>query len=71
MKLLIIEDEKLIADNLKMGLEQHRFAVDVAYTGEEGYKLVNDFNYDVIILDLMLPDMQGEELCRKIKTGKK
>ena len=70
MRLLIIEDEKLIADNLKTGLEQHRFSVDVAYTGKEGYKLVNDFNYDVIILDLMLPDMKGEELCRKLRHEK-
>lgn len=70
MKILIIEDEKQIADNLKEGLEQHRFSVDVAYNGEEGYKLVNDFNYDVIILDLMLPDMQGEELCRKLRQEK-
>jgi len=70
MKILIIEDEKQIADNLKEGLERHRFSVDVAYTGEEGYKLVNDFNYDVIILDLMLPDMQGEELCRKLRQEK-
>jgi len=70
MKILIIEDEKQIADNLKEGLGHHRFSVDVAYTGEDGYKLVNDFNYDVIILDLMLPDMQGEELCRKLRQEK-
>ncbi len=70
MKLLIIEDEKLIADNLKMGLEQHRFSVDVAYTGEDGYKLINDFNYDVIIMDLMLPDIQGEELCQRLRQEK-
>jgi DNA-binding response OmpR family regulator len=70
MKILIIEDERLIADNLKAGLEQHRFSVDVAYTGEEGYGLANDFNYDVIILDLMLPDIQGEELCRKLRQEK-
>jgi len=70
MKILIIEDEKLIADNLKIGLEQHRFTVDVAYTGEEGYNLANEFNYDVIILDLMLPDIQGEELCRKLRHDK-
>ena len=37
MKILIIEDEKLIADNLKVGLEQHRFTADIAYTGKEGY----------------------------------
>jgi len=70
MKILIIEDEKQIADNLKEGLEQHRFSVDVASTGEDGYKLVNDFDYDVIILDLMLPDMQGEDLCRKLRQEK-
>lgn len=70
MKLLIIEDEKLIADNLKAGLEQHRFSVDVAYTGEEGYRLANDFSYDVIILDLMLPDITGEEICRKLRQEK-
>ena len=37
MKLLIIEDEKQVADNLKEGLEQHRYSVDVAYNGEDGY----------------------------------
>jgi len=70
MKILIIEDEKLIADNLKAGLEEHRFVVDVAYTGEDGYALASDFDYDVIILDLMLPDMQGEELCRNLRQEK-
>jgi len=70
MKILIIEDEKLIADNLKTGLEQHRFTVDVAYTGREGYHLAHDFEYDVIILDLMLPDIEGEELCRRLRQEK-
>lgn len=70
MKILIIEDEKLIADNIKAGLEQHRFAVDVAYSGEDGYALAGDSDYDVIILDLMLPNMQGEELCRKLRIEK-
>jgi len=70
MKILIIEDEKLIADNLKTGLEQHRFTADVAYTGREGYHLAHDFEYDVIILDLMLPDMEGEELCRRLRLEK-
>lgn len=70
MKLLIIEDEKLIADNLKLGLEQHKFAVDVAYTGEDGYRLINEFSYDLIIMDLMLPDIQGEELCKRLRQEK-
>jgi two-component system OmpR family response regulator len=70
MKILIIEDEKLIADNIKAGLEQHMFAVDVAHSGEDGYALAGDSDYDVIILDLMLPNMQGEELCRKLRMEK-
>ncbi len=67
MKILIIEDEKLIADSLKKGLEYHRFSVDVAYNGKDGYLLTQQFEYDVIILDLMLPDIQGEEICKKIR----
>jgi DNA-binding response OmpR family regulator len=70
MKILIIEDEKLIADNLKVGLEQHRFTADIAYTGKEGYSLIHNYEYDVIILDLMLPDMEGEELCRRLRKEK-
>ena len=70
MRILIIEDEKLIADNLKIGLEQHRFAVDVAYTGEDGYTLINDSDYDVIIMDLMLPGIHGEELCKRLRQEK-
>ena len=67
MKVLIIEDEKLIADTLKRGLECHKFSVDVAYNGEDGYLLTQQFEYDIIILDLMLPDIQGEEICRMIR----
>jgi DNA-binding response OmpR family regulator len=70
MKILIIEDEKSVADNLKIGLEQHRFTVDVTYTGQEGYYLIENYDYDIIILDLMLPDISGEDLCRRIRRDK-
>ncbi len=70
MKILIIEDEKSVADNLKLGLEQHRFIADVAYNGNEGYSLIKEFDYDIVILDLMLPDVSGEELCRRIRKEK-
>lgn len=70
MKILIIEDEKSVADNLKVGLEQHRFIADVAYTGQQGYHLIESYDYDIIIIDLMLPDMAGEDLCRRIRKGK-
>jgi len=67
MKILIIEDEKQVADNLKEGLEQHRYNVDIAHNGEDGYCLTQEFDYDIIILDLMLPDINGEDLCRKLR----
>jgi DNA-binding response OmpR family regulator len=67
MKVLIIEDEKLIADNLKEVLEKHRFSVDVAYNGNKGHSLIKDYSYDIIILDLMLPDINGEKLCEIIR----
>jgi DNA-binding response OmpR family regulator len=70
MKILIIEDEKLIADSLKKGLEQHKVSVDAAYNGKDGYLLAQQFEYDVIILDLMLPDIQGEEICQKLRKDK-
>jgi len=70
LKILVIEDEKSVADDLKVGLEQHRFIVDVAYSGMEGYSMVLEFDYDVIILDLMLPDISGEDLCRKLRKEK-
>jgi DNA-binding response OmpR family regulator len=70
MKILIVEDEKIVADNIKVGLEQHRFTVDVAYNGQEGLELARNYDYDIIILDLMLPDIPGEELCVRIRKEK-
>ena len=70
MKILVIEDEKSVADDLKIGLEQHSFMVDIAYTGNEGLNLILEYDYDIIILDLMLPDISGEDLCRKIRKEK-
>lgn len=67
MKLLIIEDEKQVADNLKEGFEQHNYIVDIAYNGKEGQQLAREYDYDIIILDLMLPDIDGEDLCRKLR----
>lgn len=67
MRLLVIEDEHRIANSIKKGLEQERYAVDVAYTGTEGYDLASTEDYDAIILDLMLPGMDGIELCRTLR----
>lgn len=70
MKVLIVEDEHKIADSLKLGLEQEGFVVDVAYDGSDGYDLASSEEYDVILLDLMLPSMTGEEICTKLREDK-
>jgi two-component system, OmpR family, response regulator len=67
MRVLVVDDEKKIADSIKRGLEQERFAVDVAYDGEEGYDLASMESYDVIVLDVMMPKMDGFEVCRKLR----
>ncbi len=67
MRILIVEDEHKIANSIKKGLEQESYAVDVAYDGEYGYDLAVTEEYDVIILDLMLPKMDGMKICRKLR----
>lgn len=67
MRVLIIEDEHKIANSIKKGLEQESFAVDLAFDGEEGYDLASSEDYDVIILDLMLPKLSGEDICRNLR----
>lgn len=70
MRILIIEDERKIALSLKKGLEQESFAVDVAFSGSDGFDLASTESYDLIILDLMLPGMDGLEICRRLRQKK-
>lgn len=65
-----MEDEHRIAHSLQKGLEQEKYAVDVAYTGTEGYDLAATEEYDLIILDIMLPEMDGITICKKIREQK-
>ncbi len=67
MRILIIEDEKRLADSIKKGLVQEAHAVDVSYEGTDGYGMAIIQEYDLIILDLMLPGMDGIEICRKLR----
>lgn len=67
MKLLIIEDDRAISDVLKEGLEDEAYAVDVAYDGDEGYRSARADDYDCIILDVMMPEMDGYEVCKKLR----
>jgi len=67
MKILIVEDEHLIANALKKGLEQEHYTVDLAFDGETGFDLASSGDYDLILLDLMLPKMNGLEICRQLR----
>lgn len=67
MRILVVEDEHKIADAIKKGLEQENFAVDVAYDGEEGYDFASTEEYSVIVLDIMLPKMNGIEICTRLR----
>lgn len=70
MRILIVEDEHKIATALKKGLEQEMYSVDVAYDGLDGYDLAISEKYDAIILDLMLPSMDGNKVCEKLRAEK-
>ena len=69
-KILIIEDEAAIADLEKDYLELSDFQVDICLTGDEGLQTALAGNYDLVILDLMLPGMDGFEVCKKIREVK-
>lgn len=68
MKVLIVEDEHLIAQSVKKGLEQEGYTADVAYDGVMGLEMALDGGYDVILLDLMLPKMDGVTVCRELRS---
>jgi heavy metal response regulator len=70
MRILVIEDEKKIADFIKRGLKEEGYAVDTARDGEEGCFLAKTNDYDLIVLDIMLPKMDGISLCRKMREEK-
>lgn len=67
MKVLVVEDEHKIANSIKKGLEQELFSVDVAYDAIEGFDLASTEDYDLIILDRLLPGGDGVNLCRKLR----
>src|ERR1700722_2425206 len=68
MRILVIEDEQKVAGFIRNGLEQEGYAVDVVYDGEEGTYQAENFDYDAVILDLMLPRVPGLQVLKKIRT---
>lgn len=71
MRILIVEDDHKIAGALKKGFEQESFAADISYDGADGYGQASTIDYDVIVLDRMLPKMDGIEICERLRNDNK
>ncbi len=69
MRVLIVEDEKALADIIKKGLEEEGYAVDVAYNGEEGLFMAENEPSDIMVLDIMLPVVDGMTILKRIRKG--
>ena len=70
MRILVIEDERKVASFIKKGLEEEHYAVDTAYDGEAGLYMVDVNEYDLVILDLMIPKIDGLEVLKRIRKSK-
>lgn len=68
MRVLVVDDERRLARSLKLGLEAEGFAVDVAHDGTDGLWLARENAYDAIVLDLMLPGINGYKVCETLRT---
>ncbi|NEO29102.1 MAG: response regulator transcription factor [Symploca sp. SIO3C6] len=68
MRILLVEDDERITDALAEDLSDQHYAIDVAYDGEEGWELATAFTYDLILLDIMLPKMDGITICQKLRS---
>ena len=66
-RVLVVDDEKLIVKGIRFSLEQDNFEVDCAYDGEEAIRLAKQNEYDVVLLDVMLPRFDGFEVCQAIR----
>jgi len=67
MRLLLIEDERKVADIVARGLRAESYAVDIAEDGEKGWEMASATDYDVVVLDLMLPNLSGTEVLRRLR----
>ncbi|HEY8286214.1 MAG TPA: response regulator transcription factor [Chloroflexota bacterium] len=69
MRILLVEDEPHIASFVRRGMEEEQHAVDIAIDGDEGLHLAEINPYDVVVLDIMLPRLNGIEVCRRLRAG--
>lgn len=67
MKILVVEDDRRLSSLIKRGLEEHAFVVDLCHDGEEGLYLAETSPYDAIVLDVMMPEMDGFTMLRKLR----
>jgi len=70
MKVLLIEDEPTVASVIQRGLTENGYSITVAPDGSMGYELALQHNFDVIVLDIMLPGINGVQLCKNIRANK-
>ena len=68
MRILLVEDDSGVAGFIVKGLTEERYAVDQSADGEEGYVMANAIPYDLIILDVMLPTLDGISICRRLRS---
>jgi len=69
MKVLVVEDDREIASFVKRGLEAERFTVEIALDGLQGHWLASEYHYDVIVLDIMLPELNGYKVCAQLREA--
>jgi two-component system, OmpR family, copper resistance phosphate regulon response regulator CusR len=69
MKILVIEDEVKTVQLIRQGLEEHQWEVDIAYDGQMGFQLASRYPYSLIISDIILPGINGLELCQKLRAA--
>ena len=69
MRVLLVEDEERLATLVRQGLSAHGFAVDVVASGTDGLWMATQTAYDVVVLDIMLPGLNGYEVCRRLRAG--
>jgi DNA-binding response OmpR family regulator len=67
MKILIVEDERKVASFIKKGLEENNYDAEIAYDGLSAEKLARQYQYDLFILDILIPGINGLDLCKKLK----
>ena len=68
MRILLVEDDSGVAGFIVKGLTEERYAVDLSTDGEEGFIRANAIPYDLIILDVMLPNLDGMSICRRLRS---